>query len=797
MTDLLRLLTLQDANTRVVLLGAGVLGLACGVIGAIAVLRRRALAGDAVAHAALPGVCFAFLIVGERNLAALLLGALVMGAVSVWFISLIKSTTRIKEDAATALAIGGFFGLGVVLLGVIQNRPDVGSRAGLQSFIFGKAAGMVHADVALITLGAAIVLVIVILLHKEFKALCFDSTFARGQGWPVKRLDFALMTLVCICTVIGLPAVGVVMVVALLIIPAVAARFWSDRYGHVLCIAGVIGALAGLLGTALSAVLPVPGATFGSARGWPTGPLIVIVASVACFASMLIAPGRGVLAAWLRQRELRRRIAQQNLLRDVYETLERTDECDLRRAWQPQTLVPSAGAGRGVSRRTLRAARRAGLIEPHGDAWTLTAHGQTEAARVVRAHRLWELFLIEQAQIAADHVDRDADEIEHVLPPSVIAQLEARLLAEHARRPQFSVPQSPHPVGESPAEQPPRPGRASRAPLWAIVTALGLVGAIARPAPAAIMSVDSASTLPLTLAVDPIAGWTIATAALCAVACAIVGSLLMLRRQALLGDAISHAILPGLVVAYLISGTRSPLMMLAGALAAGIITAVLSTAVTRSTRGRVAPDAAMGVVFTTMFALGVILISVGPRNVDLDADCVLYGLIELVPLDRVEVFGQAVPRAMLWLGVMALINLAFLLTFYKELKLLAFDEVLARTLLGSTAAAGLHYGLITLVTATSVASFEAVGSILVIAMLVAPPATAHLLTDRYGRMLVLSAIIAIASAVGGYVLAISLDTSVAGSIATTALALFVLAALCAPRGMIVRRFLRPPASPPG
>ncbi|MCU0689022.1 MAG: metal ABC transporter permease [Phycisphaerales bacterium] len=324
---------------------------------------------------------------------------------------------------------------------------------------------------------------------------------------------------------------------------------------------------------------------------------------------------------------------------------------------------------------------------------------------------------------------------------------------------------------------------------------MGLITMLGKPASAASFHLDATTTLPLTVALDPIAGWTIATAALCAVACAIVGSLLMLRRQALLGDAISHAILPGLVVAFLISGTRSPLMMLAGALVAGLITAVLSTAVTRWTRGRVAPDAAMGVVFTTMFALGVILISIGPRNIDLDADCVLYGLIELAPLDRVEVMGLAIPRAMLWLGVMVLLNLAFLITFYKELKLLAFDESLARTLLGSTAAAGLHYGLITLVTATSVASFEAVGSILVIAMLVAPPATAYLLTDRFGRLLVLSAIIGVASAVGGYVLAVSVNTSVAGSIATMALALFVLAALFAPRGMIARRLRRTPVAP--
>jgi manganese/zinc/iron transport system permease protein len=272
-----------------VLLGTALLGLAAGVVGVFAVLRRRALVGDAIAHAALPGVCISFLVVGDRNLAALLLGALVFGGLAVLFITLVKSRTRIKEDAAIALVIGGFFGLGIVLSRIIQNLPPTwtaplgqpgsgtGGRSGLDAFIFGKAASMVAADARLIGAVAVLSLMLVFVLYKELKVLCFDRDFAAGQGWPVLALDLLIMALVCICTVVGLPAVGVVLMVSLLVIPAAAARLWSDRLGTVLVVAGLLGAASGLIGTALSATLPAPAGSLS--RGWPTGPLITLTAA--------------------------------------------------------------------------------------------------------------------------------------------------------------------------------------------------------------------------------------------------------------------------------------------------------------------------------------------------------------------------------------------------------------------------------------------------------------------------------------------------------------------------------------
>lgn len=444
--DLLRLLTLQDANTRVVLVGTGLLGLAAGVIGSFAVLRGRALVGDAVAHAALPGIVLAFFVVGERDFAAFLLGALVMGVACAASISLVRAFTRVKEDAAIAVAIGGFFGVGIVLSRLAQNSPE-GNKAGLDGFIYGKAASMVRSDAVLIALVAAATLAVVVALYKELKLLSFDREFARAQGWPVLALDLLVMALICVVTVAGLPAVGIVLIVALLVIPPAAARFWTDRLGAMLALAGIIGMACGIVGTAISATAPVPAGMLS--RGWPTGPAIVLCAGAAFGVSLLLAPRRGIIAAWLRRRALRRKIHLQNLLRAMHEAAEvRPDAPFVPRA----ELVEARGWPPGLARSLLRRARRAGLVEwtrthdPLSASVRLTPAGAAQAAGVVRAHRLWELFLIEHADIAPDHVDRDADQIEHLLPPELLESLQRKVRASERQ----ALPTSPHPIGGGP-----------------------------------------------------------------------------------------------------------------------------------------------------------------------------------------------------------------------------------------------------------------------------------------------------------------------------------------------------------
>jgi manganese/zinc/iron transport system permease protein len=289
--------------------------------------------------------------------------------------------------------------------------------------------------------------------------------------------------------------------------------------------------------------------------------------------------------------------------------------------------------------------------------------------------------------------------------------------------------------------------------------------------------------------------WIVAAGVLSAVACALPGNFLVLRRMSMMGDAISHAVLPGLAVAFLVTGSRSGLPMFVGAAAVGLLTALLTQWIHRL--GKVEESASMGVVFTTLFALGLIVIVRAADRVDLDPGCVLYGAIELTPLDTISLAGAAIPRVVITLGCVVLVNALFVILFFKELKLTAFDPELATTL--GLSARVMHYALMAVVAVTTVACFESVGSILVIAMLVVPPATAYLLTDRLGRMIALSVAIAAISAIAGHAAAVmgpawfgfnDISTSTSGMMAVVVGLLFLAALLASPRHGVFARIWR-------
>ncbi|KOY14029.1 metal ABC transporter permease [Paenibacillus xylanivorans] len=280
--------------------------------------------------------------------------------------------------------------------------------------------------------------------------------------------------------------------------------------------------------------------------------------------------------------------------------------------------------------------------------------------------------------------------------------------------------------------------------------------------------------------------WIILTAILVSSACAILGCFLILRRMALVGDAISHAVLPGIAIAFLWSGSRDSLWMLLGATVFGLLTVFFIQSLQA---GGLSSDASIGIVFTALFAVGVILISLNAGHIDLDLDCVLFGEIAYVQWDTLTLGGTDVgPRAVWMLGITLLVILVVIGLFYKQFKLCAFDPALA-------AACGIpvvlfHYLLMGLVSMTSVASFESVGSILVVGMLIVPAATAYLLTDRLGKMILYSVLVGAASSVGGYIMAYALDASIAGCMVAVAGILFVLALLLSPKHGIVFRYAR-------
>ena len=395
MSAFLDALVLQAGyNAALVAIGAGLLGFAAGAGGTFLFLRKRALVSDAVAHATLPGVGAAFLLMvalgGEgRSLPGLLAGSALSALAGLWLVEWIARRTRLSEDAAIGAVLSVFFGLGIVLLTVIQTI-DRGRQAGLEDFLLGATAGMLRAEAVIIAAGGAAVVALIWVLRRPMTLVAFDQGHAASVGLDTRRIDLAMMALVMAVTVIGLKIVGLILIVALLIIPAVTARFWTDRVDRVLWSAGAIGAAAGYLGAALSA----------SAPNLPTGPIIVLIAAGLFALSLLFAPARGVLAALLARRRFQARVhRRQGLL-----ALTRSEPIH-----DPLTL---------------RVLRREGLIRPDGVA---TEAGRAQAAKIARDERRWDVAReVHQDTSLTGRYD-GLTPIEEVFTRDQIADFDARL----------------------------------------------------------------------------------------------------------------------------------------------------------------------------------------------------------------------------------------------------------------------------------------------------------------------------------------------------------------------------------
>ena len=287
----LRFLSLADANVRFVLIGSLLIGATGGLLGSFAVLRRRSLVGDALAHAALPGVALAYLWTGSKALPVLLTGAAISGVLGVLVMQFIINFTRVKADAAIGIVLSVFFGVGIVLLTHVQ-RVGTGNQSGLDKFLFGQAASLVDDDLRVMSVLAGFIILAVALFFKEFKALIFDAEFLQTLGYSARWIDALLMGLIALTVIVGLQAVGVVLIAAMLITPAVAARFWTEQLHKMVLLAAAFGGLSGAVGTFISSLVP----------RIPTGPVMVLIATLCFVVSALFAPRRGVLARWRRQR---------------------------------------------------------------------------------------------------------------------------------------------------------------------------------------------------------------------------------------------------------------------------------------------------------------------------------------------------------------------------------------------------------------------------------------------------------------------------------------------------------------
>ena len=412
----LRFFTFQDPSLRYALIGSILLGITCGLLGSFIVVRKMALVGDALSHAVLPGVALGFLWGQTKDPFAIFVGATIAGLVGTTAVSVIKQTTRLKEDAALGLVLASFFAVGICLVTMLQRLPT-GNKSGIDKFLFGQAAAISAGDVRLIAIVAVLAVVAIAIFYKECLVTSFDVEFARAAGFPTQLIHHGIMLLLAFAIVVALQAVGVVLVSAMLITPAAAAYLLTDRMHWMLVLAALFGMVAGVLGAFLSFL----------GNNLPTGPFMVLGASTVFLAAFLLGPRHGILVRWWKRRSRADRVGRENTLKSIYHVLEQ-------RAFH----------GEGVSLRELAQLRREsieeartesvelrrhGLVSTHeeGNILFFTPTGWQRACEIVRNHRLWELYLTNAVQYAPDHVHEDADKIEHVLGTETVRELERRL----------------------------------------------------------------------------------------------------------------------------------------------------------------------------------------------------------------------------------------------------------------------------------------------------------------------------------------------------------------------------------
>ncbi len=381
-------------NAALVTISAALLGIAAGSGGAFLFLRKRALVSDAVAHATLPGVGIAFMVMvasgGDgRSLPGLLLGSALSAGLGLLILEWITRRTRLAEDAAIGAVLSVFFGFGIVLLTIIQTMSR-GKQAGLEGFLLGSTAGMLFQDAVILAIGGACTIAALILLRRPMTLVAFDPEFALGSGISVRTIDLAMMGLVVAVTVIGLKIVGLILIVAMLIVPSVTARFWTERTERLVGVAGIIGGTSGYVGAAISA----------SAPDLPTGPIIVLVCFGLFIASLLLAPNRGVLASILRHRHFQIRVHRR------------------------QGLLALAHGEPIFDLLTLTVLRRNGLIRKDGVA---TEEGRAQSVKVLRDERRWEIARqIHQGEAVSGRYD-GLTPIEAVLTRDEIAEIDRRI----------------------------------------------------------------------------------------------------------------------------------------------------------------------------------------------------------------------------------------------------------------------------------------------------------------------------------------------------------------------------------
>ncbi|MGJ3241994.1 MAG: iron chelate uptake ABC transporter family permease subunit [Opitutales bacterium] len=423
--QVLRFLSFQDPAVRTAVAGAVLIGVCCGMLGSFIVVRKLALVGDTLSHAVLPGVALGFLWGQTKDPTTIFIGAVLAGVVGVLVVQAILQTTHLKEDSALGLVLSGFYAIGIVLFTMIQRMPLAG-KSGIDSFLFGQAAALSMEDIQLMAVVTAVSGGLLLLCYKEFLVTSFDTDYARAVGVRAQLFHYLLLLLLAFAVTVSIQASGVVLVSAMLITPAATAYMLTDRMHRLIGLAILFGILSGLFGTFFSFL----------ENDLPTGPFMVMGATLVFVLALFLGPRYGVLPRLLRRYNRDRLIREENTLRAFFQVQEGQDfrEGGVRladlasRRNEPLTtleedaaLLVKTGLATWGDSRALSGERRL----------YLTPEGNRRAYQMVRNHRLWELYLTHAADYPADHVHEDADKIEHILGEATVNALEKRLGHPH------------------------------------------------------------------------------------------------------------------------------------------------------------------------------------------------------------------------------------------------------------------------------------------------------------------------------------------------------------------------------
>lgn len=410
-------ITFKDPNVLYVVIAMVCINASSALIGTFAYLRKRALIGDAVAHSLLPGICLGFIAVGEKNMVYLFLGAFLTGWFSTYLVDFIVNKSKIKQDTAIGIVLSTFFALGIVLLTYIQNAGYT-DQGGLNSFLFGQAAAINKNELILFALIFLVVLASVVLFYRAFIIVSFNTEYAKSIGLPAKAIEFLMTSLTVLAIAAGIQALGVVLMSALIVTPAAAARFWTHKLKLMLVIAVIFSVFSGLVGAYVS---------YANAAT-PTGPWVVMILSVITLVSFMASTKRGILARYLKARKNRTKILQENILKAIYQYHEKQHlHNDLNLKLTPAELLSARVFDTSELQKGLSRLARLGFIVNFDTRFSLTPAGMVESKRIVRLHRLWEQYLLKRTTIDALHVHSGAEAIEHILSPEIEKELEREL----------------------------------------------------------------------------------------------------------------------------------------------------------------------------------------------------------------------------------------------------------------------------------------------------------------------------------------------------------------------------------